>query len=317
MASSKEKLAALKLQYGSQDQNANGGNRETFTNNYFPFWNMKTGEKCIVRFLPDKDESNPRGFMMEVASHNLSIAGQNKKVPCLSMYNEACPVCKVSQDYYTAVDKINGKKYWRQKQYGAQALIIEDPLEADATTGEKHTGNVRFIRLSFQIYNIIKEAFASDDLEGIPYDFEDGYDFVIKKTQQGEYASYATGTKFQTRQRALTEDELITAEEGMVELSSLMSKHPGTEKVQAMLNADLNGEEYDDGKPSAPTTPKPPAVKTAKPKVAAPVDGDDEDPPFEPTNSTKKPAAKAAPAEDGANDVDDMLAQIRARRQAK
>ena len=41
--------------------------------NYFPFWNMKVGEQAIIRFLPDLNEENPLGFMVEKTVHNLNI----------------------------------------------------------------------------------------------------------------------------------------------------------------------------------------------------------------------------------------------------
>ncbi len=305
---STNKLAALKAAFGKPEGE---GQREQFTNNYYPFWNMKPGQKTVIRFLPDLDESNARGFLVEKVFHNLMINGQRKTVPCLTMYGEDCPICKISQEYYKNKDEVNGKKYWKKKQYIAQAIIVEDPLPADETTGEKHEGKVRYITLGYQLYNIIKEAFASEDdpMEDIPYSFEGGYDFVIKKTEQGEYASYTVGTKFLSKQRSLTEDELAIADEGMIELATLLPKSPGVEKVQAMLDADLNGGSYSengfDEKPAAKSTP-------AARKPAA---EDDED-----TSAVTKPV-KAAVTESaettgGSSDVDEMLAAIRARRQA-
>lgn len=315
-------LAQLKAAYSTPTKE--GGERSNLVNNYYPFWNMKSGQRAIIRYVPDRDSSNPRGFLVEKVFHNLTINGQKKTVPCLSMYGEDCPICKISQEYYKAKDEVNGKKYWRKKQYIAQALVVEDPLPADETTGETHQGKVRYFALGFQIYNIIKEAFAAEDdpLEGIPYDFEDGYDFIIKKSEKGGYADYSVGTKFVSKQRAMDEDELAIVEEGMIELHTLLPKNPGFDKVQAMLNADLNGEDYqEEGRGSKRKTndedeeefvPKKPA---AKKQVS-----DDEDPPFE----VSKPAAKAAPkaavaesAGEADGDVDEMLAAIRARRQAK
>lgn len=305
MTTAKDKLAALKAQFSSTKEG--GGNREPFVNNYYPFWNMKSGQSAKVRFLPDADSSNPRAFMVEKVSHNLTINGQKRTVPCLSMYGEDCPVCKISQEYYKAKDEVNGKKYWRKKQYIAQALIVEDPLPADAQTGETHAGKVRYLALGYQIYNIIKEAFASEDdpLEAVPYDFEEGYDFIIKRTDQGQYPSYTTGTKFHSRQRALSEDELSVVHEGMVELSTLLPKNPGYDKVNAQLSADLNGDEYVDEGAKAPRA------------ASKPVKDEDDDTPFVPAKAPTAPkqAPKAEASDDGGDgDVDEMLAAIRARR---
>lgn len=310
---SKHTLDSLKAAFGSDK--TEGGQREGFTNNYYPFWNMKTGQKAVIRFLPDRDDTNPRGFLVEKVFHNLTINGQKKTVPCLSMYGEECPICKVSQQYYKDKDEVNGKKYWRKKQYIAQALIVEDPLPADAESGENHQGKVRYFALGYQIYNIIKEAFASDDepLEAVPYSFHDGYDFIIKKSEKGGYADYSVGTKFLSRQRGLDEDELVVVEEGMTDLASLLPKNPGLAKVQAMLNADLTGEDYQDGKQRGGDDED---FVPAKPKASKPAISDD-DPPFEPSNKpASKPAAPAASTDNGDADVDDMLAAIRARRAA-
>lgn len=311
----KRTLASLKAAFGGNDKEA-GEKNTNFVSNYYPFWNMKTGQRAIIRFLPDRASDNPRGFLVEKVFHNLTINGQKKTVPCLSMYGDDCPICKVSQEYYKAKDEVNGKKYWRKKQYIAQALVVEDPLPADAASGETHQGKVRFFALGFQIYNIIKEAFAAEDdpLEGIPYDFEDGYDFIIKKSEKGGYADYSVGTKFVSKQRSLDEDEMVIVEDGMTELTTLLPKNPGVEKVQAMLNADLNGEDYqEEGRSSSkPRSDEDdeefvPRTKTvAKTKPA-------EDSPFKETTTSK-----AAPAaeETGDGDVDEMLATIRARRNA-
>lgn len=280
-------------------QESQQGDRQVLQNNYYPFWDMKPGQKAVVRFLADKDSDNPRGFLYEKVSHNLTINGQRKTVPCLGMYGEDCPICKASQEFYKKNDEVNGKRLWKKKQYLAQAIIVEDPLPPDNTTGEKHEGNVRLLSLGFQIYNIIKEAFTSDELEDNPYSHENGCDFIIKKTEQGQYASYAVGTKF-SKQRALSDGEIAAAEEGSIELSTLLPKHPDANKVQAMLDADLNGEAYSDGSDGGFETT--PSVKKTPPATKAP------------PVTKQAPAANAGDAEDG--DVDDMLAAIRARRSA-
>ena len=290
-------------------------NTETadYTNlGYYPFWNMKAGQRAVVRFLPDANEDNERGFLVEKVFHNLTINGQRKMVPCLSMYGEDCPICKLSQEYYKAKDEVNGKKYWKKKQYMAQVLIVEDPLEADATTGENHEGKVRLLSLGFQIYNIITEAFKSDELEVAPFSYEGGYDFVIKKTEQGQYASYAVGTKFMNKQRDLSEEEIGVAEEGLIDLSTVLPKNPGFDKVEAMLQADLNGEDYsegdsDDGGFTQKSSKSAPAAKSRP----APVAEEDDAPP---ARTVSKPNPSAAASD---TDVDDMIAAIQARRAGK
>jgi hypothetical protein len=319
---SNAKLAALRAQFGGSEKEST--TRESFTSNYYPFWNMKAGQRAIIRFLPDANSGNPRGFLVEKVFHNLNINGQKRTVPCLSMYGEDCPVCKISQDYYKVKDEVNGKKYWRKKQYIAQALVVEDPLDADKETGENHAGKVRYIALGYQLYNIIKEAFASEDdpLDDVPYSFEGGYDFIIKKTQQGEYSTYTMGTKFQSRQRSLTEDELVVVTDengGMIDLATLLPKNPGLEKVQGMLNADLNGEDYQESGRGGQRSSDDDEAPAPRSKPAPKAKADDDDAPWNeaPKAAAPKPAAKpVAESDEGSSDVDDMLAAIRARRKA-
>jgi len=291
------KLAKLKEIYGAPAQTTS--QTPSFSNNNsYPFWNMKVGEKAVIRFLPDTNEDNPRGFLIEKVFHNLELNGKRRTVSCLSMYGEDCPICKLSQEYYKSKDDANGKKYWKKKQYVSQALIVEDPLPANEETGEKHTGQVRNITLSYQVYNIIKEAFSSDELDEVPYDFENGYDFIIKKTTQGDFANFTVGTKFANKPRALTESELSAVYEHSVDLATLLPKNPGSTIVQAMLDAEMNGEEYSDNYTQRQNAPASPTSK--------------------PTHVTKKEETSDETESDDSNqDVNDMLAKIRERRAAK
>lgn len=264
--------------------------------NYYPFWLMKAGERAVIRFLPDKNPANPMGFLVEKLMHTLDINGETKSVPCLKMHGEDCPICKVSSEFYKreGKDSVNGKKYYKKKQYIGQVLVIEDPLPADDNTGEKHTGKVRLITLGYQLYNVLKEAFKDEDaLPDDPSLFDKGTDFIIKKTQQGDYATYAVGSRFATKQRALSEEEKNIALEGMVELNTLLPKGFGFEKTEAMLEAALTGkalsEDTEEEHVAAP--------------VAAPV-----------AKTASKPVAEET-SEDA--EVDEILAEIAARPRRK
>jgi len=276
---------------------------ESRPSNYYRFWDMKDGERAVVRFLPDANQENPFGFMVEKLMHNLEINGERKTVPCLKMYDDECPVCKVSSAYYKdeGKDSVNGKKYWRKKQHIVQALIIEDPLAENPETGENSEGKIMFLNLSYQLYSVIKAAFESGDLDNIPFNFEGGYDFIIKKTQSGDYSKYDVGSNFARRSTDLTPDEIALAEDESVDLSTLLPSSPGLEKVEAMLEAALTGASYDDDNAraqSAPAQRETPREAAASSETAAPL------------------VETTAPAAEYDEESQDILAMIRNRKKS-
>lgn len=285
----------LKAAFGNADKNENAGSRP---NNYYPFWNMEEGQQCVIRFLPDANDENPMGFMVEKRTHTLTINGENKAVPCPTMYGDKCPICEVSGSYYKADDRANGKKYWRKKQHIAQALIVEDPLPADGETGETHVGKVRFVALGYQLYNIIKEAFESGELDEIPFAYQGGTDFIIKKSKQGEYSTYALGSKFARKSRDLTDDEIALAQDQIIDLATLLPAAFEEEKLHSMLEAAMNGT------PMAESAPAPTPTPAATPAPAAAAE----------ETST---ASESSDDEAGSDEADQILAAIRSRRQAK
>ncbi len=297
-------LEQIKAAWKKPEQNEGGGSRP---NNYYPFWNIADGQQAVVRFLPDKKQDNPFGFVVEKLMHTLTINGENKSVPCLKMHGEECPVCKVSSEYYKKEDKVNGKKYWRKKQHLAQAIIIEDPLKPDEATGETHQGKLRFLALGFQLFQVIQAAFESGDLEVVPYDMDGGYDFVIKKTPQGEYSTYAIGSRFKVgKPRPLTDEERAVADEHMIDLSTLLPQNPGEEKVSSMLAAALTGSSYTDDSKSNSSKASDDAG-----------DSDDDMSSYKKAPATKSTPKVTEPDDDSDDEADEVLAEIRNRRAKK
>lgn len=296
----------------SNKENSGNNNRP---NNYYPFWNMNEGEQAIIRFLPDSNKNNPYGFLVEKHMHTIPVNGERKSIPCLRMYEEDCPICKVSQQYYKEGDKENGKLYWRKKQHLAQALIIEDPLPTDDSTGENHEGQVRFLAIGYQLFAVIKESLESGELDEVPFAYEGGTNFIIKKTKQGDYAKYDVSSKFARKSTDLTKDEIAKIQDEIIDLSTLLPQKPEVEKAEAMLEASLTGKPMEEG--SSPSTPSPKPQKEEKAK------NDDDDDNNETDEKADKPEPKQESSSESKGDdeydaeADDILAQIRQRRQKK
>jgi len=275
-------------------------------NNYYPFFLMPMDGQATVRFLPDRNEENPMGFLVEKVMHNLVINGEKRSTPCLSMYGEDCPICAVSQKFYKANDEENGKKYWKKRQHIGQVLVVEDPLDPDKETGETHEGKVRFINLGYQLFGIIKKAFEKGDLDNVPYAFEGGCNFNIIKSAQGDYSTYALGSGFARRESDLTEDEIAMIEEEIVDLNTLLPPNPGVEKTEALLNAAMTGEPLTEGDDNSSFTAAVQKTANRAEKKEAPV-----------------AAATADTTEAESSDVElddeseDILAKIRNRRKSK
>ena len=272
-------LEQVRNAFKSTDKESNN-----LPNNYYPFWNMKDGDQAVIRFLPDANQDNPTGFLVEKVMHTLTINGEFKSVPCLSMYNEPCPVCAVSQKYYKAEDKENGKKYWKKKQHIAQAIIVEDPLVDENGVQSPYQGQVKYVTLGFQLFGIIKAAFEDGELDDVPYAFEGGTDFVIKKTKQGDFATYSLGSKFARKSTDLDQDTVAAVQQQLIDLSTLLPKNPGVENVEGMLEAAMTGSEYSVGSSSTSSV----------------------------TAETTNTSSVSVTADDV--DQDDILAQIRNRR---
>jgi hypothetical protein len=306
-----ESFQALQAQFAAESQKNNNENRPS---NYYPFWKMQFGQTATIRFLPDANKSNPWGFLVEKLMHNLEINGERRSVPCNKMWGktEECPICNVSSGFFKEEgdDSPRGKQYWRKKQHIAQALVVEDPLPPNPETGETWVGKVCYFNLGFQLYSVIKEAITGGIINADPFDYVQGYDFMIKKSEgQGGNPNYSLGSRF-LQQSSLEEDIVAFVEDEIIDLSTLIPSRMDEDRMNAMLHASLTGEHYDDGSggsAAAATTTAPTAAATATPAAT----------------QEAAPAAtvteQAAPADDGGykEKGNDVLEKIRNRKKAQ
>lgn len=203
---------------------------------FYPFWKAPIDTVTTVRFVPDADAENPLDFLVEHHTHELVINGKREKVPCLKMYNEACPICELSQKYYDEEspehNKVLGKKYYRKKSYIGAVIVIDSPID------HNQEQIVKLIDFGPKIFQQITSAFASGDLEEKPFELEGGYNFRIKKTKQGEYADYGTSS-FAPKQSNV-DPELLDKME-LYDLKNYRQAYVERSVLEAMLLADQNG----------------------------------------------------------------------------
>jgi hypothetical protein len=212
-----------------------------------------------VRFLPDLDEDNAMGFLVENLSHELTINGKRQTVPCLKMYGEECPICTLSQGYYDEKSPDHneqlGKKYYRKKSYIGQVIVIDTPIEHDQDM------LVKLIEFGPAVFKQIQAAFQSGDLEEAPFELKGGYNFRIKKSKSGEYASYTTSS-FAPKQTDVGDD--VIEKLNLYDLKEHRTAKVSREVLEAMLVADQTGAQYGDAKPAQAKNEGLALVKKAK-----------------------------------------------------
>ena len=258
MSDAKSRLDALK---GAFEKKTGGQGGDQSWKLFYQFWKIPDDSTAVVRFLPDLDADNSLGFLVENLQHELEINGQRKKVPCLSMHGEHCPICELSRKYYDEKNEDMGKKFYRKKSYIGQVIIVESPIEHDQNQ------LVKLIEFGPAVFKQIQSAFQSGDLEEAPYEFRGGYNFRIKKTKSGQYASYTTSS-FAPKQTDL-DGEIIEALE-LHNLADFRGKKPDLATVEALLVAAQTGASFDEGdasqeeeRSSVPVTQTTSKVETA------------------------------------------------------
>lgn len=256
---------------------------------YYPFFSAEAGSEAIFRFLPDKDIDN-QWFFAERDIHILTINGEKKRIPCLKMYGDQCPICKASVMYYKNEGKtsVTGKQLYRSRDWLAQVYVVKDPLPPNPETSETYEGKVCPVVIRSQVYEAVD--ISLEDVDEPPHDYKLGCNFIARKTVDGNYFSYIR-SRFAKQPTALDDETIEFIESEYVELKSLLPAKPSLDDVNAALNAFLNGTSYTPGASSAPTatlsstsdilqaTSAPTATATvaAESKPTIQVSNDDED----------------------------------------
>ena len=289
--SNKRSLADLAAAFSSKT--TEGGNATWKL--FFNFWKAPVDSVSTVRFLPDADESNPMGFLVENHTHELHINGKREKVACLKMYGEACPICELSARFYDEkspeYNKELGQAFYRKKSYIGQVLVMETPVEHD------HNQLVKLIEFGPQVFKQIQAAFQSGDLEEKPFELKGGYNFRFRKTVTGSGQNSYVTSGFAPKQSDV-DDALIEAIQ-LYNLADYRTAKTDRAALEAMLAAAQTGAAYE----AAPAAAPAPAVaaRPVTPAAAAPA-------------PVEAPAVAAAPAAAPAEGAKlSVVEQLRAR----
>jgi len=324
-------LAEIRAKLKEQENRSAGNSGPTGPNPIYPFWNIKEGESCTLRFLPDGDADNTF-FWKERLMIKLPFAGikgetdsrpVQVQVPCMEMYGESCNILNEVRGWFKDPSLEDmGRKYWKKRSYIFQGFVTDNPLADD----EAPENPIRRFIIGPQIFQIIKAALMDPDMEELPTDYTAGVDFRLNKTSKGGYADYGT-SNWARRERPLSDSEMnAISTHGLFDLSDFLPKKPDETAIkvmQEMFEASVDGEAYDADRWSNYFRPAGMAARTGDPNVApsngtatsqtAPTPAVDAAPtaPAPVAEAAPESTAEAAPAEGGG--AQDILAMIRAR----
>ncbi len=261
-----EQLAKLRERFKTKK----GGTSKS--GDVYPHWDIDEDTTATVRILEDKNPDNPNVFYVEKLTHRLSVQGKNQTIACLKMFGEKCPICDLSYKFYKAEgDKSkSGRYYYCNRQYLLKALIIKDPIKYEEE-GQTAVGQVKTLNITSQIMDEIKKAISNTNeetaLSAIPWDVDEGHNFIIHKVKKGDYFNYS-GSSFSNKITAIDDKYMDAVDAGAVDLATLLPENPGVEKLQALLEAHLNGGEVEEAAESATPSRRRPAEEEAEVEVA-------------------------------------------------
>jgi hypothetical protein len=323
-------LAEIRAKLKEQEVNRSTSSNTGGDNAIYPHWNIQEGQEAVVRFLPDKDETNTFFWternMIKLPFNGIKGQADSRpvqvQVPCMEMYGKTCPVLTEVRPWFKDKSMEDmGRKYWKKKSYIFQGFVVQNPLAEDTTPENP----IRRFIIGPQIFNIIRAALLDPEMEELPTDSVKGVDFRITKTSKGGYADYST-SKWSRRERALDENERASVDKfGLHTLSDFRPKEPTEAEVKIikeLFEQSVNGEAYDldkygqyyrpagvaYNKPQTPVA-EAPATTTAPASEPAPAVS-------QPAPQPEAAPATAAPEGDSAKRAEDILKLIRSR-QAK
>ncbi len=222
----------------------------------YPFWNTGVGQTSTIRFLPDGDTENPF-FWVERQVIKLPFDGvvggdypTNKQVevtvPCIDMFGMSCPIIAATRHLWngTDADKEIARTYYKKRSYIFQGLVVNSAF--DETDSPENP--IRRFVINKSIYDIVYASLLEPNFENLPTEYDGGRDFLIKKTQKGEWANYSTSS-WSYSTRSLSETDRANIDKfGLFNLKEALGAVPTAEAIEgikAMFDDSFNGRPFD------------------------------------------------------------------------
>lgn len=259
----KELQAKILDQQAKKERGKTGGNFGG-DNAVYPFWDPKVvpdGSTAVFRFLPDGDETNDY-FWQERLIIKLPFPGVKGQadskpvevqVPCTDMWKpRSCPItAEISPWWKDKSLEDMARRYYRKKSFLFQGFVVSSPTEEESPP----ENSIRRFIINPSVFERIKIILLAQDIETSPIDYDNGLDFYLTKTKQGQYSNYDSsgwvrpGTIGNIKPRSLNDSERAAIETHKLwNLSTFLPKKPDEAHLTAMMemfHASVNEELYD------------------------------------------------------------------------
>jgi len=213
------------------------------------FIQVGLGSEMSIALLPDANENNPLFFAQQLLKHKGTLNGEFAQIPCLAQYKDedgskhSCPICKVSQAYYAGGDKAKGSTFYRKVEHILNVKVVADNGPINPETGKNQIGKVGQIRMTYQVWNALTAGLADDELSDIDFtDLKTAPPFIIRKTEQGDFANYST-SGFSRKPLKMSDKDIKECMATIVDLSTFVPAQPDEAIVESWLAAAVHGAE--------------------------------------------------------------------------
>jgi len=241
----------------------------------YAFWNLKFGGSSTLRLLPFNDPYTGAFWAEKVMlPMQFSDPDDPTKVikfmaPCREMYDHAnkCPILAPVRDLYSEEKELRNtgntkeadklKKiagfHWKKPTYYYQGFVNKSGMTEDETP----ENSVRVFPFNKKIHQMIFNSifendedpfetlpcgeFTMEDIQALLGDGEvdmdifNGFNFIVKKVQQGDYADWTSSSAWSKNQSPLTDEQLAAlAEHGLHDLTKRLPDRPSDENYDVL-----------------------------------------------------------------------------------
>ncbi len=250
-------------------------NRGSGTNIFYRYKTMPYGSSCTVRFLAAYSETSENDVQPEfwVPKKVVRLRFENPEqegsevalsIPVMQMYTKCKTendlVLKQAKALFDEADRLRkqgkeeeakqvhakGSYHWTRGECLAQIFVNRSSI----VENDIPENPIRLVELGKQVMNVINATLNSDDpavkLDYWPCHGRVGTDFVIKKTQSGDYPKYDAGSCFARQTSPWTTEQIAAfGKYGLWRLEDFLPPRPTDteyELLAQIVKASIDGE---------------------------------------------------------------------------